>query len=380
MNTSNLKDLDDGKRLIKRPIFRTPLGITVPSAPSVIKNNKITYEDTVASSFYVTDSVHSVVHCFQHPMKGTRGFGTTKSNDVNVKRSYQWSFGVRGSLPGELCGPKGMATWKTKEEQGIEHIIIADSNNDRIQCFVHYTGGAGVHFQCMYPPCSDIQNNEMDNQNNQDAQDNNKDEEKKKKKEKDINKKSTETPSSLLNCNLLSPSDVSVRVVNGVVLIYVCDTGNHCIRIFTLSTEVIDSLDEENINSRTLSIGAFCKIPQHLQWMYSYRTKTNCYIRTKPKRTLLLIATWGGYGNAPGYFISPSSIDTFENIPKKHTEMEFSSLEGTAEMEFAPNPLGISVCICDPGNNRVQILKHSINLHHKGKATEKNNGGCCSIL
>ena len=367
--TSDLKDVDDGKRFIERPVFRAPLGISTSNGPPRTKMTKITYEDTIASSFYVSDSVHSVVHCFQHPFKGPRGFDNFKNTELYVKRSYQWSFGVRGSLPGELCNPTGMSTWITEEEEH-EHIVIADTNNNRIQCFIRFPGGAGVHYECMYPVEEGATEHDDDKHGNGGNNDND-----------DVRKERQQMTSS--SCLLRSPSDVSVRVINGVVLVYVCDTGNHCIRIFIVQTEVIDYASEEGGKKRQLSPQAFCKIPAHEQWMYVYRTKDHVYIRTVPRRKFILVGTWGGFGTGPGYFITPSSIDTFETVAKKHTEQEFTDSSGGDSGAVAAaggKKVGISVVVADPGNNRVQILEHHVNFYTKEVVMNESKGGCCTVM
>ena len=307
-----LQFVDSTKCLIERPLFRSPKGIAVPLPKALYKMNKSDYENEIASSFYVTDSVHSVVHNFQHPLKGLRGFSSlTKSTDLFVKKAYQWSFGSRGSMPGEFCNPHGMASWtfdNNTEDGGTgsngssggtdserEHIIVADTDNNRIQCFVRIVSGSqtGVHFECMYP--EDDETVDTYHQFNgildgamarvlggthggaaatsggvNDA-----------------------LADLFLTSNapdaLMSPMDVSIQVVNGIVMVYVCDTGNHCVRVLVLDVE---KLTEDNLKERTYSSDSFAKIPQHTQWMYSYHPRKENYVRQVARRRLMLVATW----------------------------------------------------------------------------------------
>jgi hypothetical protein len=329
VDNENLQFIDSTNCLVERPLFRSPKGICVPNAKTLSRyNNAGDYEIDAASNFYVADSLHSIVHNFQHTLKGPRGFSNTKSNELYVKRAYQWSFGSRGSMPGEFCDPVGIAGWNFDAHQEHlggnddgddkgstssiylsrqrEHIVVADKGNNRIQCFVRIVTGAqrGMHFECMYPEDDDTHNSYYRYHGViEEAM----------KDLKESNASSSASDSSLLKSSirkantLLEPTDVSVKVVNGVVMIYVCDTGNHCIRVLIMDTEI---LTKNSLLERTYSSDDFSKIPQHTHWMYSYDPNCNNYIRTVARSRLILVATW--YGND---LLNTTHLYLFFSIP-----------------------------------------------------------------
>ena len=123
--------------------------------------------------------------------------------------------------------------------------------------------------------------------------------------------------------------------------------------------------------------------PSHKQWMYRHdlhppHHAPPRYVRIEMQKKLTLVATWGGYGNDPGYFISPCSVHAFESVPKRWTEqhMVVDDDDGSDPMAL---PLTIKVVVADPGNSRVQILEHRVHFSSKLSSVIEKKSGCCIV-
>ena len=198
------------------------------------------------------------------------------------------SGGGGGSGGGSSSGRSSSDNVFTLSER--EHIVVADRKNNRIQMFVRIPYGvkAGVHFECMFPE-DDATADTYHGFNGNDAGvsttnvcASNGNKNKKKNKKKSANKDNFKTAETLLK-----PSDVSVNIVNGVIMVYVCDTGNHCVRLLVVDTETITKETQGSVTHEEVF-----NVPLHTQWMYDYDLSTKVYKRTVARRRFLLVATW----------------------------------------------------------------------------------------
>ena len=215
-------------------------------------------------------------------------------------RQYLYTIGRRGTLRGEFHGPKGICF------DHANRLIVADSNNNRIQGFEYlveaggnyadplHTGIApgskkGGRWICtfIYPEEDHSQRGHVGTPGTRGCA-------------AHVTKHTHDMPS------LSRPSDVTVDDHENII---VADTGNSCIRI--LRRKVYYGPNEQ-VEPAT--------VDRKDLWMYK-QTLMGKLVRVWPYVYIECIATWGCRGYGPGTFISPTSIEYYSvNIAIKDSK------------------------------------------------------------
>ena len=298
---------------------------------------------------------------------------TRKTNNMNDDRNtkYLYSIGGRGSKPGQLFQPHGMAIHKHK-------IYVADTGNNRIQCFTYVkshnkeqkkNSWGDWHVECMFPDPYKMQYGQWQNSvSKYDVKTG-----KRKTLKKHKNKRSHRLHHEFLlgekrdnndphryNSLLLNPEDICI---DSLGLCIVADTGHHCIRIFGIEEEEIDN---NNIaKEQLLSVEEFALVPLALRWKYKHHiSKDNNgrpqFYRSVPNHRFVLLATWGGVAsNTPGFFRFPRSICTFDWLMNENIDRHFDVKKAK---NFVHN-----LAVLDSGNDRVQFFEY-----HRGEVNDQH--------
>ena len=240
---------------------------------------------------------------------------------------------------------------------------------------------------------------------------------------------------------LLGPEDVCVDALGFVI---VADTGHHCIRVFGIEEE--EPWAEKNIKKQDLlSEEEFKMVPVDQRWKYSHYKRKNwrvklaglkrskgptlpaesddanvtsadeydsdyrsdhssgtkqegkkhgkrkqrqkeTFYRSVPNVRLVLLATWGQVGAAPGFFRFPRSVSTFSWLLPSNVNRSFDASNAGNLVQ--------NIAVVDGGNSRVQLIEYhlgqkdkwptvGLQQEHVKREAYKNRlmgcGGRCSI-
>ena len=346
VNEFNLRNAPvEGQNLMCKPG-----GVSV-TMPGVKRIPRKLYKERLASRLYLTDRELHTVHIFSNPLEGR------ENSNLKAKRSYESSYGCLGQNPGEFSSPAGIATFLGTD--GKEHMLVADSGNNRVQCLIREENTWVV--KCIYPDFSKHNVEWLLDSGSFDV-------------ESKSARGQANVPLALDDpLALQNPQDVSVQVLgSSTILVYVCDTGNNCIRVLTFETESFLKHQKLNKSDRSIHISSYRMLEEQHRRLFEIDSKNKelCY-QMLPRTRLVCLATWGRYGNAPGFFRSPRSISSFIISTKRH-------VEHAAEKIASLNKHRVKIGIAIADSNRIQIMEHAVHIN-KDQDLNLGGKGCCSL-
>ena len=266
--------------------------------------NKIDMQASQTTSDSANANSYDFSEVSYNAMRDSQGKPDMQSNGNTTfdrKSPYLYTIGIKGKLRGQLRGPKGICF------DASNRLIVADSLNDRIQCFEYVAQArGGASDVSLHPSIGNHQGNGRwvcsfvypENGHTDDAT-------------TDKYMEFAGHSSAISHVDhatkgqpkLCHPSDVCVDSFGNIL---VADTGNSCIRVLRTRTyygphypvepSFVDSSEE---------------------WMFE-KTLKGQYIRSWPYSYLECIATWGCRGFLQGQLIRPVAITSY-TLPSKHT-------------------------------------------------------------
>merc|ERR1711871_32126 len=180
----------------------------------------------------------------------------------------------------------------------------------------------------------------------------------------DANSRVSMLPGDSLSLN--APRDVSVQVLSeNLVLLYVADTGNNCVRVMTFEKESLDV-------SHSVTFPSFNLLKDHQRRLFKLESRNpQTYYQVLPRTRLVCLATWGGFGVTPGLFNSPRAISSCLSTTAHHVEAE-------ADRIASGNKHKVFICVAVADSNRVQLFQHSVHINTSQDLSFDRNG-CCVV-
>lgn len=216
------------------------------------------------------------------------------------RNSYLYTVGSTGKNKGELRRPKGLTF------DSFGRLLVADSENNRIQGFTH-----------LDDPTGETQGNWV----------------------VDIIYPETPCPGEEISLN--DPSDIAVDSYDHYI---VADTGHHCIKIF-----------HRVINYGPYEISDLRDIEQIDFWQYESRP--NGKVRRRiPKIHLECLCAWGTQGYELGSMITPISV-AYVTVPPQVKTAKCNRCNGVHQDERFDEE---RIFVCDSSLHCIHVFKYTV--------------------